>query len=45
MESHLSEPFDLKRPAHAISMSEFHFSRLYKMATGILSRYTSYALE
>lgn len=34
MESHLAEPFDLKRLAQAVGMSEFHFTRLFKKATG-----------
>ncbi|MFG1465124.1 AraC family transcriptional regulator [Xanthobacter sp. DSM 24535] len=35
MEAHLAEPFDLKCLAQAVGMSEFHFSRLFKKATGL----------
>lgn len=35
MEAHLAEPFDLKRLAQTVGMSEFHFSRLFKKATGL----------
>ncbi|WP_435657107.1 helix-turn-helix domain-containing protein [Brucella pituitosa] len=35
MDTHLDEPFDLKRLAQAVGMSEFHFSRLFKRATGL----------
>lgn len=34
MEAELDQPFDLKRLADAVAMSEFHFSRLFKKATG-----------
>jgi len=34
MDAHLAEPFDLTRLAKAVGMSEFHFSRLFKKATG-----------
>ena len=35
MEANLQEPFDLARLAQAAGMSEFHFSRLFKKATGL----------
>jgi AraC family transcriptional regulator len=34
METHLDEPFDLGRLANNVSLSTFHFSRLFKRATG-----------
>lgn len=34
LEEHLADPFDLRQLADAVSMSEFHFSRLFKKATG-----------
>jgi AraC family transcriptional regulator len=34
MEAGLDQPFDLKRLADAVGMSKFHFSRLFKKATG-----------
>ncbi|WP_341487736.1 helix-turn-helix domain-containing protein [Pararhizobium sp. A13] len=34
MQTNLQEPFDLARLAYAVGMSEFHFSRLFKKATG-----------
>lgn len=34
MEQHLAEPFSLGDLAQAIGMSEYHFSRLFKRATG-----------
>ncbi|WP_454659218.1 helix-turn-helix domain-containing protein [Bosea beijingensis] len=40
MGDHLQEPFDLGRLAQAAGYSEFHFSRLFKSATGLApSRY------
>ena len=40
MDAHLEEPFDLARLAQTAGMSEFHFSRLFKKATGLSpSRY------
>lgn len=40
LEAHLAEPFDLARLADAVGMSRFHFSRLFKRATGLSpSRY------
>ncbi|UCI10630.1 helix-turn-helix domain-containing protein [Mesorhizobium sp. B1-1-8] len=35
MEAHLQEPFDLAQVARGVGMSEFHFSRLFKKATGL----------
>lgn len=35
MESRLDKPFDLKQLAQVVGMSEFHFSRLFKKATGL----------
>ncbi|CCE99969.1 helix-turn-helix domain-containing protein [Sinorhizobium fredii] len=35
METHLEEPFDLTQVAQVVGMSEFHFSRLFKQATGL----------
>jgi len=35
MEAHLHEPFDLTRLAPAAGLSAFHFSRLFKKATGL----------
>ncbi|AOF93480.1 helix-turn-helix domain-containing protein [Sinorhizobium sp. RAC02] len=35
MEDRLEEPFDLARLAQAVGISEFHFSRLFKKATGL----------
>jgi AraC family transcriptional regulator len=35
MEARLGEPFNLKRLAQTVGMSEFHFSRLFKNATGL----------
>lgn len=35
LESRLDQPFDLKRLARSAGMSEFHFSRLFKKATGL----------
>lgn len=35
MEANLQEPFDLARLAHTAGMSAFHFSRLFKKATGL----------
>lgn len=35
MDAHLAEQFDLTRLAKAVGMSEFHFSRLFKKATGL----------
>jgi AraC family transcriptional regulator len=35
MEEHLEEPFNLARLAQTAGMSEFHFSRLFKKATGL----------
>jgi AraC family transcriptional regulator len=34
MEQHLAEPFNLGDLARAIGLSEYHFSRLFKRATG-----------
>lgn len=40
LEENLSEPFNLARLAETVGMSEFHFSRLFKKATGLSpSRY------
>lgn len=40
MEARLAEPFQLQRVASLVGMSEFHFSRLFKKATGLSpSRY------
>jgi AraC family transcriptional regulator len=40
LEDHLAEPFDLAQLAATVGMSEFHFSRLFKRATGLSpSRY------
>jgi len=40
MEHHLAEPFDLNLLAQAVGISAFHFSRLFKGATGLSpSRY------
>ncbi len=40
MENHIHEPFDLSRVAQAAGLSPFHFSRLFKSATGFApSRY------
>ncbi|WP_280171662.1 helix-turn-helix domain-containing protein [Agrobacterium pusense] len=40
LEENLSEPFNLARLADTVGMSEFHFSRLFKKATGLSpSRY------
>jgi AraC family transcriptional regulator len=35
IESHLAEEFDLERLAAEVSLSKFHFHRLFKQATGI----------
>ena len=35
MEGHLEKPFDLGRLAHEVGISEFHFSRIFKKATGL----------
>jgi AraC family transcriptional regulator len=35
MDARLTEPFDLKRLAQEVGISEFHFSRLFKKATGL----------
>lgn len=35
MAARLDQPFDLNRLAHEVGMSEFHFSRLFKRATGL----------
>jgi len=35
MEAHLQEPFDLTQVAREVGMSAFHFSRLFKKATGL----------
>ncbi|QEN85855.1 AraC family transcriptional regulator [Labrys sp. KNU-23] len=35
MAARLDQPFDLNSLAHAVGMSEFHFSRLFKKATGL----------
>jgi len=35
MATRLDQPFDLNSLAHAVGMSEFHFSRLFKQATGL----------
>ncbi|WP_246672758.1 helix-turn-helix domain-containing protein [Mesorhizobium sp. B2-3-11] len=35
MEAHLQEPFDLAQVARGVGMSKFHFSRLFKKATGL----------
>ncbi len=35
MQERLAEPFDLGRVAEVVGMSEFHFSRLFKAATGL----------
>lgn len=40
LEAHLADPFNLAQLAVAVGMSEFHFSRLFKKATGLSpSRY------
>ena len=40
LEEHLAEPFNLAKLSEAVGMSEFHFSRLFKKATGLSpSRY------
>lgn len=40
LEDHLADPFSLARLAATVGMSEFHFSRLFKKATGLSpSRY------
>ncbi|MDP9773664.1 UNVERIFIED_ORG: AraC family transcriptional regulator [Rhizobium sp. SORGH_AS 755] len=40
LEEHLAEPFNLAQLAETVGMSEFHFSRLFKKATGLSpSRY------
>jgi AraC family transcriptional regulator len=40
MEERLDQPFDLKQLAEAVGMSAFHFTRLFKSATGLSpSRY------
>ncbi|MCF6371206.1 AraC family transcriptional regulator [Rhizobium halophilum] len=40
LEEHLAEPFNLAQLAKTVGMSEFHFSRLFKKATGLSpSRY------
>ncbi|MBB3354619.1 AraC family transcriptional regulator [Rhizobium sp. BK049] len=40
LEEHLAEPFNLVQLAETVGMSEFHFSRLFKKATGLSpSRY------
>lgn len=40
LEAHLAEPFNLARLAETVGMSAFHFSRLFKTATGLSpSRY------
>lgn len=40
LEEHLAEPFNLAQLAETVGMSEFHFSRLFKKATGVSpSRY------
>lgn len=35
MSDHLDQPFDLNSLANTVGMSEFHFSRLFKKATGL----------
>lgn len=35
MAARLDQPFDLRSLAHEVGMSEFHFSRLFKRATGL----------
>ncbi len=35
LEEHLAEPFNLAELAATVGMSEFHFSRLFKKATGV----------
>jgi AraC family transcriptional regulator len=35
MAARLDQPFDLNSLAHEVGMSEFHFSRLFKRATGL----------
>jgi AraC family transcriptional regulator len=35
IENHLAEEFDLERLAAEVSLSKFHFHRLFKQATGI----------
>ncbi|ASP86750.1 AraC family transcriptional regulator (plasmid) [Sinorhizobium meliloti] len=35
LEEHLAEPFNLAKLSETVGMSEFHFSRLFKKATGI----------
>ncbi|WP_420959968.1 helix-turn-helix domain-containing protein [Brucella sp. IR073] len=40
MEAHLDQPFDLKQLAQAAGLSAFHFTRLFRQATGLSpSRY------
>ncbi len=40
LEEHLAQPFNLSQLAESVGMSEFHFSRLFKKATGLSpSRY------
>ncbi|POH33725.1 AraC family transcriptional regulator [Sinorhizobium americanum] len=40
LEEHLGDPFNLAQLAETVGMSEFHFSRLFKKATGLSpSRY------
>jgi AraC family transcriptional regulator len=40
MKTNLSEPFDLRQLADAAELSEYHFSRVFKQATGVApSRY------
>ncbi|WP_429131722.1 helix-turn-helix domain-containing protein [Ensifer sp. 4252] len=40
LEDHLADPFNLAQLAETVGMSEFHFSRLFKKATGLSpSRY------
>jgi len=35
MDGRLEQPFELKRVARVVGMSEFHFSRLFKKSTGL----------
>ncbi|GGA92998.1 AraC family transcriptional regulator [Brucella endophytica] len=35
MEAHLDRPFDLKQLAQAVGLSAFHFTRLFRQATGL----------